>query len=58
MAESRRDELAEHVRLGEGLSSKKAQASVSRAVDRIVWYAGWTDKIAQILGSSNPVAGQ
>ncbi|HUY16525.1 MAG TPA: aldehyde dehydrogenase family protein [Acidimicrobiales bacterium] len=57
MAESRRDELAEHVRLAEGLSSKKAQASVSRAVDRIVWYAGWTDKIAQILGSSNPVAG-
>jgi acyl-CoA reductase-like NAD-dependent aldehyde dehydrogenase len=57
MAESRRDELAEHVRLAEGLSSKKSQASVSRAVDRIVWYAGWTDKIAQILGSSNPVAG-
>ena len=57
MAESRRDELAEHVRLAEGLSSKKAKASVSRAVDRIVWYAGWTDKIAQILGSSNPVAG-
>ncbi|HVA51967.1 MAG TPA: aldehyde dehydrogenase family protein [Acidimicrobiales bacterium] len=57
MAESRRDELAEHVRLGEGLTSKKSQASVSRAIDRIVWYAGWTDKIAQILGSSNPVAG-
>jgi acyl-CoA reductase-like NAD-dependent aldehyde dehydrogenase len=57
MAESRRDELAEHVKLAEGLSSKKAQASVSRAIDRIVWYAGWTDKIAQILGSSNPVAG-
>jgi len=57
MAESRRDELAEHVRLGEGLTSKKSQASVSRAIDRIVWYAGWTDKIAQILGSSNPVTG-
>ena len=57
MAESRRDELAEHVELAEGLSSKKARTSVSRAVDRIVWYAGWTDKIAQILGSSNPVAG-
>jgi acyl-CoA reductase-like NAD-dependent aldehyde dehydrogenase len=57
MAESRRDELAEHVRLGEGLASKKAKVSVSRAIDRIVWYAGWTDKIAQILGSSNPVAG-
>jgi acyl-CoA reductase-like NAD-dependent aldehyde dehydrogenase len=30
---------------------------VERAIDRIVWYAGWTDKLAQILGSSNPVAG-
>ncbi|TML04984.1 MAG: aldehyde dehydrogenase family protein [Actinobacteria bacterium] len=30
---------------------------VERAVDRIVWYAGWADKLAQVLGSSNPVAG-
>jgi acyl-CoA reductase-like NAD-dependent aldehyde dehydrogenase len=57
MAESRRDELTEHVGLAEGLKGKAAQQSVARAIDRIVWYAGWTDKIAQILGSSNPVAG-
>jgi acyl-CoA reductase-like NAD-dependent aldehyde dehydrogenase len=57
MAESRRDELAEHVGLAEGLKTKPAQQSVARAIDRMVWYAGWTDKIAQILGSSNPVAG-
>jgi acyl-CoA reductase-like NAD-dependent aldehyde dehydrogenase len=30
---------------------------VERTVDRIVWYAGWTDKLAQVLGGSNPVAG-
>ena len=30
---------------------------VARAVDRVVWYAGWADKLAQVLGSSNPVAG-
>ena len=30
---------------------------VERAIDRIVWYAGWTDKLAQVLGRSNPVAG-
>jgi acyl-CoA reductase-like NAD-dependent aldehyde dehydrogenase len=30
---------------------------VGRAIDRIVWYAGWADKLAQVLGSSNPVAG-
>jgi acyl-CoA reductase-like NAD-dependent aldehyde dehydrogenase len=57
MAESRRDELANHVGLAEGLKSKVAQASVSRSIDRIVWYAGWTDKIAQVFGSANPVAG-
>ncbi|HEY1826097.1 MAG TPA: aldehyde dehydrogenase family protein [Acidimicrobiales bacterium] len=57
MAESRRDELLEHVRRSEGLAPKAAAASVTRAIDRIVWYAGWTDKIAQIAGSSNPVAG-
>jgi len=30
---------------------------VNRSVDRVVWYAGWADKIAQVLGTSNPVAG-
>jgi acyl-CoA reductase-like NAD-dependent aldehyde dehydrogenase len=30
---------------------------VERTVDRVVWYAGWADKLAQVLGSSNPVAG-
>jgi acyl-CoA reductase-like NAD-dependent aldehyde dehydrogenase len=30
---------------------------VEAAVDRVVWYAGWADKLAQVLGSSNPVAG-
>jgi acyl-CoA reductase-like NAD-dependent aldehyde dehydrogenase len=57
MAESRRDELAEHVALGEGLTKKASQTTVSVAIDRIVWYAGWTDKIAQVFGGTNPVAG-
>jgi acyl-CoA reductase-like NAD-dependent aldehyde dehydrogenase len=30
---------------------------VERSIDRIVWYAGWADKLAQVLGSSNPVSG-
>jgi acyl-CoA reductase-like NAD-dependent aldehyde dehydrogenase len=30
---------------------------VERSVDRIVWYAGWADKLPQVLGGSNPVAG-
>jgi len=30
---------------------------VERAIDRFVWYAGWADKLAQVVGSSNPVSG-
>jgi len=30
---------------------------VERSIDRVVWYAGWSDKLAQVLGASNPVAG-
>jgi len=30
---------------------------VEAAIDRVVWYAGWADKLAQVLGGSNPVAG-
>jgi acyl-CoA reductase-like NAD-dependent aldehyde dehydrogenase len=30
---------------------------VEHAIDRVVWYAGWADKLAQVLGGSNPVAG-
>jgi acyl-CoA reductase-like NAD-dependent aldehyde dehydrogenase len=33
------------------------RAEVERTVDRVVWYAGWADKLAQVLGSANPVAG-
>ena len=57
MAESRRAELVEHVGLAEGLRKKDAQLRVGRAIDRIVWYAGWTDKVTQVLGGANPVAG-
>ena len=57
MAESRRDELAHHVALSEGVNAKTSQKTVSASIDRVVWYAGWTDKIAQVLGGTNPVAG-
>src|ERR671937_2510109 len=33
------------------------ESEVNQAVDRFVWYAGWADKLAQVLGSANPVAG-
>jgi len=48
MIEARRDEFAT-------LTSGKKE--VDRAIDRVVWYAGWADKLPQVLGGSNPVAG-
>ncbi|MGH3076892.1 MAG: aldehyde dehydrogenase family protein [Gaiellaceae bacterium] len=39
----------------ERVSSRREE--VEAAIDRVIWYAGWTDKLAQVLGSSNPVAG-
>jgi acyl-CoA reductase-like NAD-dependent aldehyde dehydrogenase len=57
MAESRRDELCDHVSLSEGVNKRTGQKTVSTSIDRMVWYAGWTDKIAQVLGGTNPVAG-
>ncbi len=41
----------------EGLSESAAEQAVSAAIDRWVWYAGWPDKVAQIAGGANPVAG-
>jgi acyl-CoA reductase-like NAD-dependent aldehyde dehydrogenase len=55
--EGRHAQFCEEVAAGEGLSSSKARAAVDAAIDRWVWYAGWTDKLAAVLGGSNPVAG-
>ncbi|MFE7121272.1 aldehyde dehydrogenase family protein [Streptomyces sp. NPDC057654] len=57
MLEGRRDQFVAEVAEAEGLSKAKAAAQVDAAVDRWVWYAGWSDKVAQIAGSANPVAG-
>ncbi|MEU1875308.1 aldehyde dehydrogenase family protein [Streptomyces sp. NPDC019793] len=57
MLEGRRDQYVAEVADAEGLSKSKAAAQVDAAIDRWVWYAGWTDKIAQVAGGGNPVAG-
>lgn len=54
--EDRRAQFVESVQQGEGLSAAKASAVVDESVDRLVWYAGWADKITQVTGSANPVA--
>ncbi len=55
--ESRRAQFVSDVRTGEGLSAARAETAVSAAIDRWVWYAGWSDKFAQVTGTMNPVAG-
>ena len=55
--EGRHAQFCDEVAAGEGLSSSKARAAVDAAIDRWVWYAGWTDKLAAVLGGANPVAG-
>ncbi|WP_078591513.1 aldehyde dehydrogenase family protein [Streptomyces megasporus] len=57
MLEGRRDQFVAEVAAAEGLSKAKATAQVDAAVDRWVWYAGWSDKVAQVVGGANPVAG-
>ncbi|MDH6124141.1 aldehyde dehydrogenase family protein [Kitasatospora sp. GP82] len=57
MLQGRREQFAAEVATAEGISGKKAAALVDAAIDRWVWYAGWTDKVAQIAGGANPVAG-
>src|SRR5436190_23656079 len=48
MLEARRLEFA---------SFCSGEEEVDRAIDRLVWYAGWCDKLAQVVGAANPVAG-
>ena len=57
MLEGRREQFVAEVRSVEGLSEAEALAQVDAAIDRLVWYAGWTDKIGQIRSSANPVSG-
>ncbi|SDS49293.1 aldehyde dehydrogenase family protein [Actinopolymorpha singaporensis] len=55
--EGRRAQFVDEVAAGEGLARAEAGAAVDESIDRWVWYAGWADKVAQVLGSTNPVAG-
>ncbi|GAB2758667.1 aldehyde dehydrogenase family protein [Salinifilum aidingensis] len=58
MLESRRAEFTALLDAsGAELAAPDTSAVVDLAVDRLVWYAGWTDKIGTVLGSPNPVAG-
>ena len=55
--EGRRIQFVDEVQRSEGLAKREAESTVDRAIDRLVWYAGWADKIAQVVGGANSVAG-
>lgn len=57
MLEGRREQFVAEVAAAEGLERSAAEAQVDLSIDRLVWYAGWADKVAQVFGSSNPVSG-
>src|SRR6266508_234084 len=56
LMEGRRDQFIAEVSAAEGVREPRASELVDRSIDRWVWYAGWADKISQVLGSANPVA--
>lgn len=57
MVEGKAAEFAAALRATSSLAPKQAAAEVGAAVDRLVAFAGWTDKYATLLGGHAPVAG-
>jgi acyl-CoA reductase-like NAD-dependent aldehyde dehydrogenase len=55
--EDRRPQFVDALQSSEGLTSRQASSALDAAVDRLVWYAGWADKLTQVVGNANPVAG-
>ena len=57
LMEDRRPQFIDALVSSEGLTSRQASSALDAAVDRLVWYAGWADKLTQVVGNANPVAG-
>ena len=57
MLEGRRAQFVDEIVTVTGVSKAKAEKEVTDSVDRLVWYAGWSDKISSLAGALNPVAG-
>jgi len=56
MLQNRAPELVNEIARSTGANSARAAREVTTAVDRLVHFAGWTDKYSQVFGSVNPVA--
>jgi acyl-CoA reductase-like NAD-dependent aldehyde dehydrogenase len=57
LLEGRREQFIAEIMEAEGAARDAASGQVDAAIDLWVWYAGWTDKVAQVAGNANPVAG-
>ena len=57
MLEGRRAQFVIEIILVTGVTKVKAEKEVTDSVDRLVWYAGWSDKLSSLSGALNPVAG-
>jgi acyl-CoA reductase-like NAD-dependent aldehyde dehydrogenase len=55
--QGRAGQFAEEIVKAEGVSGAVAERTVAAVIDRWVWYAGWPDKVAQVAGGANAVAG-
>jgi acyl-CoA reductase-like NAD-dependent aldehyde dehydrogenase len=56
MLDDRADSMAEEIARSTGAGTAPARSEVNLAIDRLVYYAGWTDKFTQVFGTVNPVA--
>jgi len=57
MLEGRIDQFAHEVSLTSALTPVKAKIEIANSIDRWVWYAGWSDKLSSVSGSTNAVSG-
>ncbi len=57
MLEGRQEQFVDEIILLTGVTKSIAQKEVTESIDRLVWYAGWSDKLTSIAGATNPVAG-
>ncbi len=57
MLESRAAEMAESLVISGAATKAGATKEVAASIDRLIYYAGWSDKYEQVLGNTNPVAG-
>ena len=57
MMESRAAELAACIAQSTAAKAEAAAREVTASIDRLVYYAGWADKFAQVIGNTNSVAG-